>query len=309
MTATHKLLTLANGVKVPSLAFGSGTAHFKRQEGDVDRAIVDIVKQALQQGFRHIDTAEVYNTERECGVALHEFLQESGLKRSDIFVTSKIFPHLDEPQQAVRASLEKLRVDYLDLYLIHAPFIKERLGTKERLGDKAAGITLAGAWSELEKMVDAGLVKSIGVSNYRIEDFEAFLPHARIKPVVNQVEFNPYLQQPELVAYCKKHGIAIAAYSPLMPLTGKTGGPLDEVVKDIATESGGSGKVTESQVLLKWNLLKGHIVVTTSSKSERIAEYLQADNVELSAEDAKRIDDAGAKLHFRKYWKEEFKGL
>ncbi|KAL7751530.1 hypothetical protein RI367_002993 [Sorochytrium milnesiophthora] len=302
MTGASQLhIKLAGGVSMPAMAFGTGTTWFKRDPSSFNSELVQSIKQALRQGFRHIDTAETYNTEQECGIAIQEFVQESGVPRSDIFVTSKLYSGLATAQDSVRTALRNLRLDYIDLYLVHSPFFDMLTALKQKgFPVQEYHGSVLDAWRELEKMVDAGLVKSIGVSNYRIEDFEAFLPHARIKPVVNQVEFNPYLQQPELVAYCKKHGIAIAAYSPLMPLTRNRNDAFLNVVTDIAAES--KQPVTEAQVLLKWNLLKGNALVTTSAKPERLAEYLAVGDVHLSSQDVQRIDEAGSKVEYKPSW-------
>jgi diketogulonate reductase-like aldo/keto reductase len=154
----------------------------------------------------------------------------------------------------------------------------------------------------MESLVHDGLTRHIGVSNFRVEDFEKFVPSAKIKPLCNQIEFNPYLQQPKLQEYCKNHGIGIACYSPLAPLNLKTDGPVNTVIDKIAAKHG----KTSAQVLLKWTIQKGYLAVTTSRQEERLKEFLGVldNNFVLTDEERKEIEDVGSRIRFRKYWVE-----
>ncbi|MEW5307601.1 MAG: hypothetical protein WDW36_009983 [Sanguina aurantia] len=191
---------------------------------------------------------------------------------------------------AVRASLQRLQTPYLDLYLIHAPFLPE-------------GASLEGVWRQMEACVGEGLVRSIGVSNFRTSDLEELLTFARIRPVVNQVELHPYLQQPELSAFHKTHGVLTSSYGPLTPLVHAKGGPLDPLLNQLAKKY----DKTPEQVLLRWNLQKGNMLVTTSSKPERMTQLLAVGSTDtsrfsLSEADMAEIDRVGATHPFRKFW-------
>ena len=171
------------------------------------------------------------------------------MSREDVWVTSKVAnPSIAARRvgDACRDTLRRLRVSHLDLYLVHSPF---------------TGVPLLDTWREMEALHDAGLVRAIGVSNFRVRDLEALLPHARITPAVNQVERHPYLQQRELAALCAQHGIQLAAYCPLGPLTLWPGGPVDAVAADIARAHAGQPGATPAGVLLAWPLAQGHAVV------------------------------------------------
>jgi len=157
----------------------------------------------------------------------------------------------------------------------------------------------------MESLVDQGLTRFIGVSNYRVEDFDQFLSQARIKPLCNQIEFHPYLQQPELINYCQKHGIWVSCYTSLAPLHLKTDGPVNAVIDKIAKKHHRS----EAQILLKWVLQKGMIIITTSKQEARLKEFLELDNpnlFKLSDEEIKEINEVGKTVHFRKYWNTKF---
>jgi len=153
----------------------------------------------------------------------------------------------------------------------------------------------------MEKLVDQGLVKAIGVSNFKISHVQEILDGARIKPVCNQIEANPYLQQPEFLDWCKAQGILVTAYAPLASITHQPfqGGPVDAPVAAAAQKHGN----TPAQVLLRWNLQTGRGVVTTTSRKERLTEYLGIFDFELSAEEVSAISSAGAPLQPRRvYW-------
>eukprot|EP01102_Stenamoeba_stenopodia_P004996 TRINITY_DN15499_c0_g1_i1.p1 TRINITY_DN15499_c0_g1~~TRINITY_DN15499_c0_g1_i1.p1 ORF type:complete len:297 (-),score=98.61 TRINITY_DN15499_c0_g1_i1:59-949(-) len=287
-----KLSYETNGV---SMAFGTGTKWYKGDnDKELDQAVVLSVKQALDAGFVHLDCAEMYGTEKEVGEAIRQYLAETHKKREDIFVTTKVWPGIANIPEAMRGSLERLGLDYVDLYLIHAPFFEL----------KGYHGTIPEAWRAMESLVEAGMTKSIGVSNFRISDLEELLVFAKIKPAVNQIEHHPYLQQPDLWNFCKKNEIIIECYSPLATINLKPGGPVDDVVSEIAK----AHNKTPTQVLLQWTLQKGNVAITTSSKRERLDEALAVlkEPFKLTDDEIKRINDEGAKLKFRKYWAPQF---
>ncbi|MCR8980042.1 aldo/keto reductase [Brevibacillus laterosporus] len=254
--------TLHNGTKMPW--FGIGV--FKVEEGS---ELVSAVKSAIKHGYRSIDTAAIYGNETSVGQAIQEGIQETNLSREDLFVTSKVW-NADLGYEATLAafetSLDKLGLEYLDLYLIHWP-VKGKY--KE-------------AWRALEKLYKDGRVKAIGVSNFQIHHLEDLMEEAEIKPMINQVEFHPYLTQKELITFCRAHDIQMEAWSPLMQ-----GQLLDNpVLQEIADKHG----KTVAQVILRWDLQHGVITIPKSTKEHRIVENASVFDFELTKEEMDRID-------------------
>ncbi|KAJ7022720.1 NADP-dependent oxidoreductase domain-containing protein [Mycena alexandri] len=258
-------LDLNDGNKVPSIAFGTGTA---LKGKDVTR----FCQVAIETGFSHLDTAQRYSTEETVGQAV----RESGLARSDLYITSKY--GYGEIQLSVRASLYLLKLTYLDLYLIHHPsFVPD----------------IEAAWKQFERIKDDGLAKSIGVSNFNLEQLQTVVKSARILPAVNQINFSPYnyAQNKDLLAYSAKHGIVTAAYSSLAPITKYPGGPVDTPVATAAKRLG----ITPTQVILLWVKSKGVLIVTTSSSKAHLEEYIAVGDLPpLTDEEIAAIDAAGA---------------
>ncbi|WP_088833594.1 aldo/keto reductase [Paenibacillus tyrfis] len=254
--------TLNNGKAMPW--FGIGV--FKVEDGP---ELVDAVKAAVAHGYRSIDTAAIYDNERSVGQAIREALQETGLSREDLFVTSKVW-NADLGYEATLAayetSLEKLGLDYLDLYLIHWP---------------VAG-KYKDAWRALEALYKTGRVKAIGVSNFQIHHLEDLMKDAEIKPMVNQVELHPRLSQQALRDFCARHDIQIEAWSPLMQ-----GQLLDNpVLQEISARHGKS----VAQVILRWDLQHGIVTIPKSTKAHRIIENASVFDFELTSEEMARID-------------------
>ncbi|OAJ73638.1 glyoxal reductase [Brevibacillus sp. SKDU10] len=254
--------TLHNGIKMPW--FGIGV--FKVEEGS---ELVAAVKSAIKHGYRSIDTAAIYGNETSVGQAIHESMQEENISREDLFVTSKVW-NADLGYEATLAafetSLNKLGLEYLDLYLIHWPVEGKY---KE-------------AWRALEKLYKDGRVKAIGVSNFQIHHLEDLMGEAEIKPMINQVEFHPYLTQKELITFCRTHDIQMEAWSPLMQ-----GQLLDNpVLQEIADKHG----KTVAQVILRWDLQHGVVTIPKSTKEHRIVENASVFDFELTQEEMDRID-------------------
>ncbi|WP_368222866.1 aldo/keto reductase [Bacillus velezensis] len=260
--------TLHNGVEMPW--FGIGV--FKVEEG---AELVNAVKTALVHGYRSVDTAAIYGNEEGVGKGIRQGLQEAGLKREDIFVTSKVWNAdlgYEETLKAFDTSLEKLGLDYLDLYLIHWPVEGKYID----------------AWRALETLYRDGRIKAIGVSNFQIHHLKHLMKETEIKPMINQVEYHPRLTQKELLAFCTEQGIQLEAWSPLMQ-----GQLLDHpVLQEIAEKYGKSA----AQVILRWDLQNGVITIPKSTKKHRIEENANVFDFELSADDMKRIDDLNENL-------------
>lgn len=258
ITDINGTVQLSNGVQMPY--FGLGV--FKTKEG---QEVIDSVTYALDAGYRHIDTAAIYGNEEGVGIAT----EKNATNRKDIFLTTKVWnadQGYDSTLKAFDTSLEKLKTDYLDLYLIHWP-VKGKY--KE-------------TWRALEKLYADGRVKAIGVSNFLQHQLEDLFQGAKVIPMVDQLEFHPYLVQPTLLDFCKKNNVQFEAWSPLMQ------GKAFEVplLKELAEKY----KVSVAQLVLRWDLQKGVVTIPKSIRQDRVISNAQLFNFEISQEDIQRID-------------------
>jgi alcohol dehydrogenase (NADP+) len=241
---------------------------------------------ALNAGFRHFDCAERYRNEREVGEALQAGLAAGGIAREDIFVTTKLWNSNHRPERvepAFEASLERLQLTYLDLYLIHTPFAFQA-GDEQDPRDQAGnviyddGVTLLDTWRAMETLVDQGKCRAIGLSDITLEKLLPIFETARIKPAVVQVEAHPYLPEAELLEFCNRNGVILLAFAPLGH--GVKSGPLsDPVVSAI----GARVRKTPAQVLLAWAVQRGTAVLTTPKNPARAQENF---NISALPEDA-----------------------
>ncbi len=258
--------TLANGVKIPIVGFGT----WQTPDGEVaEKSVLE----ALKTGYRHIDTAAAYGNEESVGRGI----TKSDVPRDEIFLTTKLWNknHSYElAKKAIDESLERLGVDYLDLYLIHWPNPKEFRDHWQEANSQT--------WQAMEEAVDAGKIRAIGVSNFRGHHLDALLGNARIKPVVNQIFLNPSDRQEEVVAYNTAHEILSEAYSPLG--TGKifTIPELQEIAANYDK--------SVAQVVLRWSLQHGFLPLPKSVHAERIKENAELFDFELSKVDMAAID-------------------
>jgi diketogulonate reductase-like aldo/keto reductase len=246
-------------------------------------------KDALEAGYRHFDCAERYRNEREVGDALRVGLAAGGIAREEIFVTTKLWNSNHRPERvkpAFESSLERLRLDYLDLYLIHTPFAFQS-GDEQDPRDANGnvlydeGVTLLDTWRAMENLVDEGRCRAIGLSDIGLDELVPLYESARIKPAVVQVEAHPYLPENELLEFCKKKEIVFLAFAPLGH--GIRPGPLeDPVVSRIAARIG----KTPAQVLLAWAVQRGTAVLTTPKTAARARE-----NFDISALPADAFDE------------------
>jgi aldehyde reductase len=238
-------------------------------------ATISSTEDALAAGFRHFDCAERYGNEREVGEALQSGLAHGLLLREEIFVTTKLWNTNHRPervQPAFDASLERLKLNYLDLYLIHTPFAFEPgddLDPRDENGDVLydRGVTLLDTWKALEALVDGGRCRAIGLSDITLKDLVPIYDAARIKPAVVEVEAHPYLPETELLEYCTKQGIVLLAFAPLGH--GMRPGPLEDPV--VLAVSARVDR-TPAQVLLAWAAQRGTALLTTPRTSARARE-------------------------------------
>ena len=248
----------------------------------------DAVKAALETGYVHLDCAAAYANEDEVGEALEDAFARGVATRTDLFVTSKLWNDRRRPED-VRAgllqTLKDLRLEYLDLYLIHWPVCWRR-GT---LMQDDADASILECWRELERCVDEGLIRSIGVSNFSRPKLEELIRDARVKPAVNQIESHPLLPNTELVRWCQSNDIAVTAYSPLAQ-----GGAVftDSTVTSIADKHG----VTPAQVLLRWNVERGVVVIPKSVTPKRIAQNADVFGFGLNDDDMRRMESLDANV-------------
>ncbi|MEM8778934.1 MAG: aldo/keto reductase [Cyanobacteria bacterium P01_G01_bin.49] len=284
-------LTLNNDNLIPQLGLGT----WKSEPGQVATA----VKEALKVGYRHIDCAPVYGNEKEVGQGLKASLANNIVKREDIFITSKLWNNQHaqgDVVPALKQTLADLQLEYLDLFLIHWPiaFKKEvSWATKPEEFIPLSELPLIETWQGMEKAVNEGLVKNIGVSNFSQAKLENLCLNAQIQPCMNQVECHPYLQQDELLAYCQEKGIRLTAYSPLgskdrTDSLRQKDEPIlleNSAIKQIAQKHQG----TPAQILLKWAIERGTVVIPKSVSPQRIKENFEAQNVPLDSEDMKQI--------------------
>ncbi|THV61195.1 aldo/keto reductase [Flagellimonas alvinocaridis] len=250
--------TLHNGVQMPY--FGLGV--YLSKDGT---EVINAVKDALNHGYRHVDTASIYNNEEGVGIGI----KESNVSRKDVFLVSKVWntdQGYDSTLKAFEASLKRLDTNYLDLYLIHWP--------KGELSKET--------WKALEQLYREKRVRAIGVSNFLQHHLEDLLTSAEIVPMVNQMEFHPYLVQQDLVDFCHARGIQYEAWSPMMQ-----GNIFDlEIMKDLASKY----NKTVAQIVLRWDLQKGVVTIPKSSKKERIISNAAIFDFELSPEDMQGLD-------------------
>lgn len=238
-------------------------------------ATIAATANALEAGFRHFDCAERYRNEREVGEALQAGLAAGGIAREDVFVTTKLWNTNHRPERvepAFQASLDRLRLDYLDLYLIHTPFAfqpGEEQDPRDRNGKVLydPGVTLLDTWRAMERLVDHGKCRAIGLSDITLDGFLPIYESARIKPAAVQVESHPYLPETELLEFCKEKGIVFLAFAPLGH--GMRPGPLEDPV--ILATAARVGK-TPAQVLLAWAAQRGTALLTTPKSAERARE-------------------------------------
>ncbi|XP_003462770.1 aldo-keto reductase family 1 member C1-like [Cavia porcellus] len=304
MDSKHQRVKLSDGHFIPALGYGT----YKPQEVPNSKTL-EGTKLAIDAGFRHIDTAYAYQVEEEVGLAIKSKIAEGRVKREDIFLTSKLWCTCHRPEMvkpSLESSLRKLGLDYVDLYLIHYPVAMkpgEDLFPADEKGKTLLDTgDICATWEAMEKCKDAGLAKSIGVSNFNRRQLEMILnkPGLKYKPVCNQVECHLYLNQRKLLDFCKAKDIVLVAYCALGSQREKRwvdpSAPVlleDPVLCAVAKKH----QRSPAQVALRYQLQRGVVVLAQSFKEKEIKENVQVFEFQLTSEDMKNLD--GQDRNFR----------
>ncbi len=301
-----KTIELRDGTKMPALGLGT----WKSEPDEVYGA----VRAALEVGYRHIDCAAIYLNEQDVGRALRDAFAAGDAERRDVWVTSKLWNDSHAPgavQRALETSLEKLGLDYLDLYLIHWP-VALRPGTLLPRSPEEfiplSELPLEATWEAMLEASKTGLARHVGVSNFNRPKIDRLVAATGEAPAVNQVELHPYLQQDELVHACREMGIAVTAYSPLgSPDSAAMMGREDDVLlteHSTIVRIAKARSATPAQVLIAWALHRGTSVIPKSVNPGRIAENLGADTLDLTADDMSAIAalDRNARFVDGRFW-------
>ncbi|KII88417.1 hypothetical protein PLICRDRAFT_54254 [Plicaturopsis crispa FD-325 SS-3] len=280
-------LPLNDGTSIPWIAFGTGTALFGKDASA-------LAEQAIKNGLTHLDGAQLYNNEDTLG----DGIVASGVPRESLYVVTKLKQVAagSSVRSQLEESLKKLKVSYVDLFLVHSPTHHP---------------DLVGVWKQVEEVQKAGLAKSIGVSNFKVEHLKQVIEGGSIVPAVNQIEYHPYVFKAAepILQFHKEHNIVTASYGGLTPIVRAPDGPLTPVVESIRQrlEKAHGKPVSAGQVLTKWLQQKDIVVVTTSSKVERLQEYLAVPSLPaLLPEEVQAIETTGSTFHKRIYMRQIF---
>ncbi|WP_341301155.1 aldo/keto reductase [Lysinibacillus sp. FSL H8-0500] len=256
-------VTLNNGLEMPLVGYGV----FRVPEGD---DLAEAVKTAITKGFRSIDTAQVYRNEESVGRGIRAAIEEGLVTREELFITSKVWNDglsYEETLAAYESSLEKIGLDYLDLYLVHWPGIDDNY---------------IDVYKALEKIYQDGRVRSIGVSNFHVHHLENLLKETTVIPVINQIEFHPHLTQKEVRAYCKDKGIQVEAWSPLM-----NGSLLEEaLIQELAAKY----DKTPAQIVLRYDVQCHVVTIPKTMTPTRMVENLDVFDFALTEEEMSQLD-------------------
>jgi diketogulonate reductase-like aldo/keto reductase len=262
------LIKLNNGKEIPQLGFGV----YQIKPEDTKRCVLE----ALKIGYRHIDTAHYYENERQVGEAIREFLANNKeVNREDIWVTSKVWVTefgKGKTREAIKKMLGRLGLEYIDLVLIHYPYND-----------------YMGAYKELEEEVDAGHIKSIGISNFEDSKFEKFFDNVRIKPVLNQIELHPYFQQREIREKMEAKDVKTEGWAPLAQATTYL------FKEDVIVKLAQKYKKTEAQIVLRWHVQSGFITIPKSCNPQRIKENFEIFDFQLTQEEMESINALNGK--------------
>jgi len=295
----QKTITLSSGQTMPVVGMGVWRA---------DPGVIhNLILEAIKLGYRHFDCAADYGNEKEVGVALADAFKQGLVKREELFITTKLWnSDHGHVREACEDSLKNLQLEYLDLYLVHFPIATRHTGvgtTGSAIADDGVldidvTISLETVWHAMEDLVSAGLVKSIGISNYDVFLTRDCLAYSKIKPAVNQIETHPYFQRDSLVKFCQKHGVAITAHTPLgggaanVEWFGSKSALEDPTLQGIAKKY----SKTAAQVALRWGIQRQTVVIPKSNKIARLKENFDIGDFTLTDEDMETIKSIDKKM-------------
>jgi alcohol dehydrogenase (NADP+) len=286
-----KHIPVGQGHTIPALGLGT----WKANKGEVAAA----VGEAIRIGYRHIDCAPIYMNEQEVGTALNDALKAGQVKRDELWITSKLWNNA-HAQKQVRPALEKtlreLRLDYLDLFLIHWPVHFQPNVLFPRRPEEflvPTAIPVGETWQAMEKLVEKGLCRYIGVCNFHLGRLRELKGQASIQPLLNQIELHPYLQQTEMLDYCQANGVLLTAFSPLgsgdRPAALKKAEEPTLLADPVIVEIAAKHRSSAGQVLLAWALARGTVAIPKSVHPERLRQNLAAADLSLDATDLQAI--------------------
>ncbi|KAM5143944.1 aldo-keto reductase family 1 member C1-like isoform 6-T6 [Callospermophilus lateralis] len=304
MDHKHQCVALNDGYFIPVLGFGTSVPD-KVPKSEVIKA----TKLAIEAGFRHIDSAYIYQVEEEVGLAIKSKIEDGTVKREDIFYTSKLWSTFHKPdlvQPSLEQSLKKLQLDYVDLFLIHFPLPLQSgmsLLPKDEQGKAISeAVDLCDTWEAMEKCKDAGLTKSIGVSNFNCQHLEMILnkPGLKYKPVCNQVECHPFLNQRKLLDFCKSKDIVLVAYGAVGSTRDRWTDQNTPILLDDPVLGALAKKHnrTPALIALRYQLQRGVVALVKSFNEKRIKENMQVFEFQLTPEDMKILDDLNRNVRY-----------
>ena len=277
---------------------GLGTCNLKEIE--------EVVFESIKEGTRLIDTASIYKNEEQIGRGIKKAIDEGIVKREDLFVVTKCWlTEKNDPEKALKSSLERLKLDYVDLYLDHWPSGK---CYNDKLENKFELVSVRDFWPKMEKLVNDGLTKFIGVSNYNVQNILIILSICKIKPVVNEVEFNPYLYQKDLKEFCDKEDIKIFSYNPIvkgsyckkeMHQKAIKEKGLDLLNEEIVLKLAKEYSKSPGQIVLNWHIHLGVIPIPGTTNPKRMKENLEAESFTMKDEDYNSINALCEKKEYR----------
>jgi len=298
----QQIIKLRTGAEMPVIGLGTWNARKDKVGPAVQSALVDF-------NYAHIDCARVYENEGEVGQALQTVFSSGQRKREEVFITSKLWND-DHAKEDVRSACEQtlndLQLDYLDLYLMHFGVASPKGMGIEPVDDRGflipAPVSVRETWEAMETLLDAGLVKAIGVSNFSAPMLMDLLTYAKVKPAVNQVEIHPYNQQGRLIEFCRHYDIVVTAYSPLGSQeemnAGKPSLLADPAIQKIAERY----EKSPAQILLRWGIQRNTVVIPKSTSHDHIKENMDVFNFALNEEDMRQIASLDRRLRYVDPW-------